>query len=109
MANKVKGIKVGDEVVVIAGKDRGKIGEVIKVFPDQNRVVVENINIITRHQRQTKQGQPSGRIEKEAPIHLSNVMVVDPETGEPTRISRQYDEKAGQWVRVTKKSNTRLD
>ncbi len=109
MATKVKHIRTGDEVMIISGKDRGKIGEVIKVLPEEERVIVEDINIAVRHQREQRQGAPSGRIKKEAPVHISNVMIVDPETGERTRVSREYDEDAGKWIRVTKKSGTRLD
>lgn len=109
MANKIKHIRTGDEVVVLAGKDRGKTGEVIKVLPEDERVVVENINIVSKHSRQTSQQDPGGIIEKEAPVHVSNVQLIDPETGEATRVGREYDEEQQQWVRVAKKSGRRID
>ncbi len=109
MSDQIKHIRTGDEVIVISGKDRGKVGEVIKVLPEQERVIVEDMNMAVRHKREQRQGGPSGRIKQEAPIHVSNVMIVDPETGERTRVGREYDDNQEEWVRVTKKSGTRLD
>ncbi len=109
MSEQIKHIRAGDEVIVITGKDKGKTGEVIKVLPEEEKVIVKDVNVVVDHQRQTRQGQPSGRIEREAPIHVSNVQVVDPETGERTRVGREYDEEQDKWVRITKKSGTRLD
>ena len=109
MANKIKHIRSGDQVVILAGKDRGKTGEVIKIVPDQDRVLVEGINVVTRHQRQTSQQQPGGLVEKEAPIHISNVQLIDPHSNEPTRVGREYDDERGRWVRVAKKSGKVID
>jgi large subunit ribosomal protein L24 len=79
-------IKKGDRVKVIAGRDRGKIGKVIRVYPDKQRVLVEGVNIVTKHQRPTQTVREPGIIKKEAPIHWSNVRVICPECGVPTRI-----------------------
>lgn len=94
-------IKKGDQVVVIAGASKGTRGEVMEVLPEKNRLVVEEVNIIKKHQKPT-QDNPGGIIEKPAPIHISNVMLVDPKTGEPTRIGRK--EMDGKIVRYSKKS-----
>jgi large subunit ribosomal protein L24 len=78
-------IKKGDQVVVLAGRDRGKKGEVIRVMPRDDRALVRGVNMVRRHQRQTA-GQEGGIISKEAPIHLSNVAIEDPKDGKPTRV-----------------------
>ncbi len=109
MANKIKHIRAGDQVVVIAGKDKGKTGEVIKILPDREKVLVEGINIIKRHQRQTSPQQPGGIVEREAPIHISNVQLIDPHSNEPTRVGREYDSDRKQWVRIAKKSGKKID
>lgn len=80
-------VRKGDQVLVLAGDDRGKRGRVLKVFPDRGRVIVEGINFIKRHARPSRQNPQGGIIEKEAPIHASNVMVVCPKCGKPTRIA----------------------
>ena len=99
--------KVGDEVVVIAGSDKGKKGKVIKTLREENKVVVEGVHMIKKHQRPT--GQESGGIlEIEAPIHASNVMIVDPKTKKGTRIGHTID-KNGKKVRVSKKSDSTID
>jgi large subunit ribosomal protein L24 len=99
--------KTGDKVVVIAGKDRGKIGRITKVLKSDNKVVVEGINIVKKHVKPT--GQAAGAIvDKEAPIHASNVMIYDEKTKKGTRIGYTTDKK-GKKVRVTKKSNVNLD
>lgn len=100
-------LKVGDEVVVITGSDKGKTGKIVKVIRSSNRVVVEGIHVVKKHQKPN--GQESGGIvEIEAPIHASNVMIVDPKTKKGTRIGHTTD-KNGKKVRVTKKSNEMLD
>lgn len=100
-------LKVGDEVVVITGSDKGKTGKIVKVIRSSNRVVVEGIHVVKKHQKPN--GQESGGIvEIEAPIHASNVMIVDPKTKKGTRIGHTTD-KNGKKVRVTKKSNETLD
>ncbi|MFP4686618.1 MAG: 50S ribosomal protein L24 [bacterium] len=109
MSNKIKHIRSGDQVVVLTGKDRGKTGEVIETLPGQEKVLVEGVNVVTRHQRQTSQQQPGGIIEREAPIHISNVQLIDPHSNEPTRVGREYDTNRGRWVRVAKKSGKQID
>jgi large subunit ribosomal protein L24 len=109
MANKIKHIRAGDQVVVIAGKDKGKTGAVIKILPDQEKVLVEGINIVKRHQRQTSPQQPGGIVEREAAIHISNVQLIDPHSNEPTRVGREYDSEREQWVRIAKKSGKKID
>ena len=99
-------VKKGDTVVVIAGKDKGKKGTVTKVFTKANRVLVEGVNIITKHQKPTAVNPQGGIINKEAPIHISNVMPVDPETGKGTRV--RFEVKDGKKVRVSVKSGKEL-
>ncbi|MFQ5446180.1 MAG: 50S ribosomal protein L24 [Saprospiraceae bacterium] len=94
-------IKKGDKVQVISGNYKGTKGEVLEVFPDKYRALVENVNMVKKHQKPT-QNNPGGIVELAAPIHLSNLMLLDPKTGEPTRIGRK--EVAGKLVRYAKKS-----
>lgn len=95
-------IKKGDEVVIRAGKDKGKKGSVIQVFPKEGRVRVSGVNVVKRHSA-PKQGNPGGIVEKEASLHISNVALVDPKTGNPTRVGiKQLDD--GSRVRFAKKS-----
>ncbi|MGE5597542.1 MAG: 50S ribosomal protein L24 [Hyphomicrobiales bacterium] len=101
-------IKRGDRVVVIAGKDRGKRGTVRRVVTKDNRVVVEGVNMIKRHQRARSQGQQSQIIEREAPIHISNVMLIDPNTDQPTRVTFRERED-GTLVRVGKRSGEDIE
>ena len=99
--------KTGDKVVVISGKDKGKEGKITHVLRSENRVVVEGINIVKKHVKGN--GQQAGSInEVEAPIHASNVMIVDPKTNKPTRIGHKID-KDGKKIRISKKSNSSLD
>lgn len=100
-------LKVGDKVVVIAGKDRGKEGRITKILRDENKVVVENVNMIKRHQKSDGQN-PGSIIEMEAPIHASNVMILDPKTKKRTRIGHTID-KNNKKIRISKKSNESLD
>ncbi len=94
-------IRKGDKVEVITGADRGKRGEVLRVIPKENRAVVQGIAIAKRHQKARGMGQESGIVEKEATIHLSNVMLIDPKTDKPTRIGfRTLDN--GAKVRVAR-------
>lgn len=110
-------IRRDDQVIVISGKDRGKRGRVLRVEPKQERVFVEGLNIVKRHQRpsQTASGQRAGGvIEREAPIHLSNVMLIDPKDGKPTRMGIEFgtpgpDGQVGKRMRVSKRSGARLD
>ncbi len=80
-------IKKGDTVLVIAGEDRGKTGKVLKVFCEKSRVIVEGVNFIKRHTRQTQRAQKGGIIEKEAPVHVSNLMLYCPKCSTPTKVA----------------------
>jgi large subunit ribosomal protein L24 len=106
-------IKRGDEVIVIAGKDRGKRGTVLRVEPRRDRLYVEGLNMVKRHQRPRQVAgaqrpeQVGGVIEKEGPIHISNVMLADPQGGRPTRIRTETED--GQRYRVAARSGTRID
>ncbi len=103
-------IRRDDDVVVISGKDRGKTGRVLRVDPKKSRVYVEGLNIIKRHQRpsQTPTGpQAGGVIEKEGPIHISNVMLIDPKDKKPTRVG--IAREGGTRNRVTRRSGSKLD
>lgn len=95
-------LKKGDQVAVIAGKDAGKQGIILAVFPHTNKIVVQGVNIMKRHIRASRDGQKGQRVEKEAPIHVSNAMLVCPETGKPTRIG--YKIEGGEKVRISKRS-----
>jgi large subunit ribosomal protein L24 len=101
-------IKRGDKVVVITGKDRGKRGTVRAVVVKHDRVLVEGVNIIKRHQRARSQNQASGIIEREAPIHMSNVMLIDPNHDQPTRVTFRKRED-GTLVRVGKRSGEDIE
>jgi large subunit ribosomal protein L24 len=101
-------VKKGDKVVVIAGKDKKKTGTVLAVFPKKQRVIVEGVNIVKRHMRPNPKYPEGGIIEKEAPIHVSNVQLVDPKTGQPTRIGYKFLED-GRKVRYAKKSGEVID
>ncbi|KFI57077.1 50S ribosomal protein L24 [Bifidobacterium cuniculi] len=106
-------IKTGDKVMVIRGKDRGKEGTVKKVLKN-DKLIVEGVQIVKKHVRATQQGQQAGIVEVEAPIHRSNVMVIDPETGKPTRVGVVVKQEARDGkvktvrVRVAKKSGKEL-
>lgn len=93
-------VKKGDTVVVISGNYKGKQGTVLKVITKSNRVVVEGVNVVSRHTRPSQANPDGGIIKKEAPIDASNVMLVDPKTNKPTRI--HFEEKDGKKVRVAK-------
>lgn len=105
-------IKSGDEVVVITGNDKGVKGTVQRVIPRKNRIVVSGVNIVKKHQKPRPTGgrtqAQGGIIEFEAPIDVSNVMLVDPESGEPTRVGIRRDED-GRRIRYAKRSGTDLD
>jgi large subunit ribosomal protein L24 len=96
-----KRLKVGDLVQVISGSHKGKQGKVTKLLTDDERVVVEGVNVVTRHQRPTQRNQQGGKIKKEAPLHVSKVMPVDPTTGKPTRVKAKVSED-GKKARVAK-------
>ena len=99
-------IRKGDKVVVLTGKDRGRSGEVLRVMPKDGKAVVEGINTIVKHQKQT-QTQQAGIVRREAPIQLSNLAVADPKDGKPTRIGFLIKDD-GTKVRVAKRSGTEL-
>ena len=100
-------IKRGDTVVVISGKEKGKRGEVERVIPAKGRVVISGVNVRTRHARPSQQNQ-EGLYTFEAPIHVSNVMLVDPGSGEPTRVGYRFTD-SGEKIRVSKKSGKDID
>jgi large subunit ribosomal protein L24 len=110
-------IKTGDTVAVIAGRDQfvtdkkgkttRKTGRVLKVYPKTDRVLVEGVNMIKKHQRPTQADDKGGIIEKEAPIHVSNVAMIDPKSGKPTRVGYRFVD--GKKVRYAKKSGESLD
>jgi large subunit ribosomal protein L24 len=108
-------VKKGDTVVVISGKDKGKKGKIMVAQPDDERVIVQGPAMVTRHIKPRKQGQPGGRIEKEGPIHASNVMLVCPKCDKPTRIAHKLKEveisgeKKQKSVRVCKKCGKVID
>lgn len=99
-------LKKGDQVVVISGKDAGKTGAIIRVFPKEARILVDGVNIVKRHVRKSGRGQSGRIVERPAPLHLSNVMLVDPETKKPTRVGRKLVD--GTLVRYAKKSGKEL-
>lgn len=99
-------IKQGDNVIVLTGKDKGKIGEVVQVMPKENRAVVRGVNMVKRHQRPS-QLSDGGIVTKEASIHLSNIAVVDPKENKPTRVGFETD-KDGNKQRVAKRSGERI-
>ena len=103
-------IKKGDTVIVIAGRDKGRTGEVIEVRRDDARALVRGVNVVKRHQRQTAQ-QEGGIISKELPIHLSNVALADPKDGKPTRVGFKLVGKGEdrKLVRVAKRSGVEID
>ncbi|HEY4263908.1 MAG TPA: 50S ribosomal protein L24 [Micropepsaceae bacterium] len=100
-------VRKGDRVVVTSGRDKGKSGEVLRVYPSDERVLVAGVNMVKRHQRQTQRVQ-GGIVSKEAPLHLSKIAHVDPKTGAPTRIGFKVLQD-GRRVRFAKKSGEVLD
>ena len=100
-------IKTGDKVRVIAGKDKGKEGNVKQIFAAQNRVIVEGINMVKKHQKPSNANPNGGVIETEAAINASNVLLIDPSTNEPTRVGYKFVD--GKKVRVAKKSGKTID
>lgn len=95
-------VKKGDTVKVIAGDDKGSVGRVLKVYPEKNRAIVEGVNIVKKHTKPNAKNTQGGIVEKEASIHISNLMVM--ENNVATRIGRKIDEKTGKLVRYSKKS-----
>ena len=99
-------IRKGDNVIVISGKDKGLSGKVLHAYPKTSRLIVDGVNMKKRHRKPTKQGQQGQIIDKANPIHVSNVQLVDPKGGKPTRI--KYEDDKGKKVRVAVKSGTKL-
>ncbi|MHC0039195.1 50S ribosomal protein L24 [Pseudoneobacillus sp. C159] len=100
-------VKKGDKVMVISGKDKGKTGVILEAYPKQSRVLVEGVNVVKKHSKPSQANPQGGIISQEAPVHVSNVMPIDPKTGAPTRVG--YTEVNGKKVRVAKKSGQVLD
>ncbi|HEY9581663.1 MAG TPA: 50S ribosomal protein L24 [Savagea sp.] len=100
-------VKKGDTVKVISGKDKGKTGVVLAALPKKDRVLVEGVNIIKKHTKPNQANPQGGIVSQEAAIHVSNVMLLDPKSGEPTRVG--YKVEDGKKVRVAKKSGEKLD
>jgi large subunit ribosomal protein L24 len=100
-------VKKGDKVVVISGKDKGKQGIILSAFPKQNRVLVEGVNIVKKHSKPSQFNPQGGIISREAAIHASNVMPLDPKSGKPTRVGYKIED--GKKVRVAKISGESLD
>ena len=105
MATKLK-VKKGDKVVVITGRDKGKSGEILKVLREENRVIVQGVNLAQRHQKQSM-SQEGGIVRKELTIHVSNVALIDPKTDKPTRIGYKMDGE--RKVRIARRSGEALD
>ena len=99
-------IKKGDQVVVLSGDDKGKTGEVVKAMPKEGKVVVQGVNLVKRHTKPS-QTTPGGIITKEAPLHVSNVAIVDPKSGKASKVG--YKEVDGKKVRVARKSGEVID
>ena len=100
-------IKKGDNVVVISGRDKGKQGEVLRVFPDEGRLIVQGVHIARRHAK-PRMGDPGGIVEKELTIHVSNVAHLDPQSGKPTRVGYRLLE-GGRKVRFARRSGEVID
>lgn len=96
-------VKKGDTVKILAGESKGMTGRVIRILPKANRAVVEGVNMVFKHQKPSATNPQGGRLQMEAPLHLSNLMLVDPKTGEATKTGRKLDEK-GKLVRYSKKT-----
>lgn len=101
-------IKKGDSVVIISGKEKGKRGKVLHVSPQNNRAIIEALNMVTHHERPSQTNPQGGRVQKEAPIHASNIMLICGKCGKPTRIGRRVLED-GSKVRVCKKCSEIVD
>ncbi|MFC5401816.1 50S ribosomal protein L24 [Cohnella soli] len=101
-------VKKDDNIIVISGKDKGKKGRIIAAYPRENRVLVEGVNMVKRHTRPNPTNPQGGIIEREAPIHVSNVMHIDPKSGKPTRVGNKTLDN-GKKVRVAKRSGEMID
>ncbi|MCE9585529.1 50S ribosomal protein L24 [Candidatus Nomurabacteria bacterium] len=99
-------LKKGDNVIVVTGKDKGKKGKITRVLVTKNRVVVEGLNMMKKHQRPRKSGEKGQMLDIPMPIHASNVMIADPKTGKASRIGKK--EVGGKMVRIARKSNQEI-
>lgn len=95
-------IKTNDKVKIIAGKDKGKVGKVLRAFPKFDKIIVEGINIQKRHRKPTRSNQKGQIIDKTMPIHVSNAMIIDPKSGKATRVGKKLVD--GKYARIAKKS-----
>jgi large subunit ribosomal protein L24 len=102
-------IKKGDKVIVISGASKGSQGEVLRVIPKEDRAVVQGVAIAKRHTKPKGMGQPGGIIEREAAVHLSNLALVDPSTGKPTKVSFRLIDGGQKKIRVARKSGAPID
>ncbi|ENH97790.1 50S ribosomal protein L24 [Gracilibacillus halophilus YIM-C55.5] len=100
-------VKKGDKVQVISGKDKGKQGTIIAAYPKKERVLVEDVNVVKKHAKPSQENPQGGIINQEASIHVSNVLPVDPKSGEPTRVGHEV--RDGKKIRIAKKSGEALD
>ncbi|MBO1005192.1 50S ribosomal protein L24 [Pseudogracilibacillus auburnensis] len=100
-------VKKGDKVKVLSGKDRGKQGTILEAYPKKNRILVEGVNMVKIHAKPSQENPQGGILNQEAPIHVSNVLPIDPKSGEPTRVG--YEVRDGKKVRIAKKSGEPLD
>lgn len=100
-------VKKGDKVKVISGKDRGKEGTILKAYLKKDRVLVEGSNMIKKHAKPSQDNPQGGILNQEAAIHVSNVMLIDPKSGEPTRVG--YEDRDGKKIRIAKKSGEAID
>jgi large subunit ribosomal protein L24 len=100
-------IRKGDKVVVLAGRDKGRTGEVIAVRPSEGRALVRGVNVVKRHQKQSA-SQEGGIVSKESPIHLSNIAIADPKDGKPTRVGFKV-QADGKKIRIAKRSGAEID
>lgn len=100
-------VKKGDKVKVLTGKDRGKEGVVLEAFPKKDRVLVEGVNMVKIHAQPSQDNPQGGILNVEAPIHVSNVLPIDPKSGEPTRVG--YEVRDGKKIRIARKSGEPLD
>lgn len=101
-------IKKGDTVKILTGEDRGKQGRVLSIELDKNRAIIEGVRMVSRHTKPNAKDTKGGILKKEAPVHMSNLMLIDPKTGEPTRIGRKRNEK-GMLKRYSKKTGEIID
>jgi len=100
-------IKKGDKIIVISGKDKGKTGVVMRALPTEDKIIVEGVNIIKKHQKATATNRKGQILERSVPFHVSNVMIVDPKSGKPTRI--RISKEGNKYARFAIKSGAKLD